>query len=244
MEYDWYSTDKLKWILSVGVPNLIIWIFGWPLIAYIILFRNKHRLNNEYVKQYYLMLYQGLTDQAFYWEFVNTIKKASIIGINTVFSTFSISYRILMWLILMIIMIRVQIRVKPYKAERNNKIEIKASTVGLLLLYWGILFRESSEDEYPGFKTFLLLIIISMNILFVAEWLYMFLLSLNISNHNFKCFLYLLGVILCKKQIKLQYDQTQDYNENSVKDEEQSDALSNNIIRYVDNRWKIKLSNE
>ena len=135
-------------------------------------------------------------------------------------------------------------RIRPYKVECNNKIEIKATTVGLLLLYSGILFREIGENEYPGFKTLLLLIILSMNILFIIEWLYMFLLSLNISNHNFKCLVYLLGVILCKNHIRLQHDQTQEHNEKSQQGEEQSDVLSNNIIRYVDNRHIIKLNKE
>ena len=100
-------------------------------------------------------------------------------------------------------MIRVQLRLKPYKLETNNLIEVKATSVGLLLLYCGILFEESEGSKYDGFKTSTILFLMLINVMFVIEWLYYFLASLNYKNQNFELFVHLYGAVLCKNKLSI-----------------------------------------
>ena len=93
-------------------------------------------------------------------------------------------------------MIRVQLRLKPYKFETNNLIEVKATSVGLLLLYCGILFKETDENKYNGFITCAILFVMLINIMFIIEWLYYFFVSLNYKNQNFQIFIRLYGAIM------------------------------------------------
>ena len=95
MNYVCYSADHLRWILYTGLPMLVIWVLGMPLIVFIILFRNRKDLDNPAVKKYFLMLYQGLRKETFYWELVNTLRKFLIVGFNVFLSTYSPNYRIL-----------------------------------------------------------------------------------------------------------------------------------------------------
>ena len=114
----------------VGFPSIIIWVIATPVIAFVILYRNRNNLENYAVKQYYLILYQGLTRKAFYWEFVNTCRKIIIIALNAVLSLLSITYRLLMCIILLVFVERLQRRLSPYKSRENNEIEIKAIIAG------------------------------------------------------------------------------------------------------------------
>ena len=96
MDFKCYSVDHLKWILIVGLPSIVTWVIAGPVVAFIILYKNRDHLENENIKQYYLILYQGLTRKVYYWEFVNTIRKVMLIGFNTILSILSIIYRLLL----------------------------------------------------------------------------------------------------------------------------------------------------
>ena len=75
---------------------MIVWVITTPIIAFVILHKNRDHLDEEHIKKYYLILYQGLTREVFYWEFINTIRKVLIIGLNTILSIISIIYRLLL----------------------------------------------------------------------------------------------------------------------------------------------------
>ena len=65
---------------------LLIWVIGFPVAGFVLLFMNRKRLNERKVKEKYLMLYQGLRDQTFYWEFLNTGRKVMLVSVNVIMS--------------------------------------------------------------------------------------------------------------------------------------------------------------
>ena len=208
MDYDWYSTDHIKWIAIVGSPSLIIWVIATPIFAFVILYKNRNRLEEESIKKYYSILYQGLTRKVFYWEFINTIKKVVIISVNTILSVISVIYRLLLCIILLVIVERLQQRLKPYKLEKNNDIEIKAIIAGTTVLFLGLIFEESAEDNHPEFNTVGLIIVVIYNSVFLLQWTYLFLYSLNFKNENLKKALEIYRCIICfRKSKKLKLNQ-------------------------------------
>ena len=117
------------------MPCLIIWVIATPVLAFVILFNNRNHLEDDKIKKYYLILYQGLTRDVFYWEFVNTIRKVLLIALNSILSVLSIIYRLLLCIILLITVERLQQRLKPYMLKENNEIEIKAIIAGTTVLF-------------------------------------------------------------------------------------------------------------
>ena len=95
MEYKCYSSEHLLWATLVGLPILIVWVFGSPLIAFIILTKNRHKLDDWSVKKYFLIIYQGLKPEVYYWEFVNTFRKFAILAINSLMNSISVNYKLL-----------------------------------------------------------------------------------------------------------------------------------------------------
>ena len=95
MDFKWYSLNHLKWILLTAIPVLIFWVVGMPFLAFIILFKNKHNLESETMRKYFLLLFQGFREEIFYWEIFKTIIKFILLSLNAFLSTFFPYYRIL-----------------------------------------------------------------------------------------------------------------------------------------------------
>ena len=113
-------------MIIIGVPTLIIWVVGAPLLVFIVMVRNKDNLNKPYMQKYLLLLYQGLKPEVFYWEFINTFRKLLVPIINVVVISKEIFYQIIATLLVLGLLFRIQIYLKPYKLEDNNQIEMLA----------------------------------------------------------------------------------------------------------------------
>ena len=121
------------------------------------------------MQRYFLMLYQGLRPKVFYWEIVNTVRKVLIVAISVFLSTVPIIYAGTSAVLLLLLFVRIQMKLNPYKLDLNNKLEIDAIITGGVTLFCGIMF--SSDDEDLAFVVVLLLIVlIFMNIKFMMLW--------------------------------------------------------------------------
>ena len=97
---------------------------------------------------------------------------------------------------------RLQQKLKPYKLEENNDIEIKAILAGTIVLSSGLIFEESAEDNYSGFETLAFIVIIVFNSIFLLHWTFLFLQSFNFKNSNMRKFLEVFGTLICKNKVK------------------------------------------
>ena len=76
-----YGSNHIKWVLAIALPIIVIWVVSMPLIALYLLYKNHNKNEDNKVKQYFLILYQGLKPRAYYWEFVNIFLKSLNINI-------------------------------------------------------------------------------------------------------------------------------------------------------------------
>jgi phosphotransferase system glucose/maltose/N-acetylglucosamine-specific IIC component len=81
------------------------------------------------------MIYQGLKINAFYWEFINTLRKGVLLFFSTVLSIISVYYTALTSIALLVVIAKVQSWIQPYKNPRNNRLEMRAIIAGTLTLY-------------------------------------------------------------------------------------------------------------
>jgi hypothetical protein len=168
LDMDCYSSEHLMWCGILSVPILIVWVFGSPIIALLILIKHRKRLEEISIKKYFLILYQGLTLKGFYWEFVNSLRKTLILTSNVILSTYSPVYRIASAVVILFTGFRLQLFIHPYKLEDNNRIEIDAIIIGAVTLFSGLIF--SSEDDKIDIFDFVIFIFIAyINIRFLLE---------------------------------------------------------------------------
>lgn len=97
------------WSLIIGVPMLVVWVFGCPILTLIILIKNRKDLEGTFMKRYFLILYQGLKEKAFYWEFINILRKVAMFISNVLLSTFNGFYRAIVAITFLVFLLRLQI---------------------------------------------------------------------------------------------------------------------------------------
>ena len=114
LEEQWFSSNHIKWILTIAFPILGIWVFAMPITALILLFKYFKKDENNKVKQYFLILYQGLRPEIFYWEFINTFSKSIILLIFIALSFLNQNVKIAISTIYLVGIIRLEMKVSPY----------------------------------------------------------------------------------------------------------------------------------
>ena len=171
----WYSNEHLAWCALVAIPSIVIWSIGIPLAAFFVLFKNRHKLESYEIRRYYLMIYQGLEPKRFYWEFINTFRKVTILSINIFLSTVSVYYRLLFIIVVLLVIYRVQVYLKPYKVLMNNSLERLELVAGTLTLFGGILFID--DENVPLINIIVFFLILIVNFRFVLNWVYAMMLT-------------------------------------------------------------------
>lgn len=206
---------------------LFFWVFGAPVLVLVILIRNRDNLQQPFMKRYFLLLYQGLKRKAFYWEFVNTIRKVLMPLFSVLLATFNPFYRAMVAIIILIGLFRVQQHLHPYKLEENNQIEMLAIITGMVTLFGAILFIDVSDEDdedIEGLQVFSLVAIIFVNIYFILRWFHVFLYSFESKNAILGMSRKILGIALLRNkdeelstQTRTIYSQSESPNKRSSK---------------------------
>ena len=132
----------MKWILLISVPSIIIWVISMPLIAFLLLFLNIKKQSDNKIKQYFLILYQGLKRDKFYWEFINTIRKILILLVFPLATTM----KMLVSIMILVLLTRLQLKLQPYVDTENNQIEILATNAGIITIFSGLLYSQPERE--------------------------------------------------------------------------------------------------
>ena len=148
-----------------------------------------------------LILYQGLKQKRYYWEFINTLRKVLILMSFSLFITFAPFYRLMAAIIVLWVTFRVQTHLSPYKEDKNTNIENLAILSGALTLYSGLVF--TSENEQNSLLNAIILVFVLLyNLAFIFKWTYLFVLCMSERYWIFQKIVICIKILTCK--IKLQ----------------------------------------
>ena len=161
------------------------------MFALILLARNIKKGENNKIKQYMLILYQGLKPDRYYWEFVNSLRKVLLLMSFSLLITYKPAYRIMVGVIILLLTFRVQVHLNPYKNNEYNNIEILALLSGSLTLLSGLIFT-SDEEQNTILNVLTLISVIVFNAIFILKWIYLLILCLS---EQYKLFQYILILI-------------------------------------------------
>ena len=127
----------------------------------------KSKRDNK-IKSYFLILYQGLNEKVFYWEYVNTLRK--ILILSCLF--FDPTAKLFFSCFVLMSTERLEHFLKPYKRLENTKVELLAVTAGGVTMNSGLVY---SQDEHIVFLNYIVLsFVVYFNLWFVIEWIYLF----------------------------------------------------------------------
>ena len=135
-----WGKEHLIFTLAVGVPILLVWVLGVPLSGFLLLCWYWKHLSDKSFMSKYIVLYQGLRDSAFYWEFVNTFRKITLITLNIAIPSSSSYYKALLAVIFLFLLLRLQLKIKPYQKKMVNSLEGKEIITSMITLYGASIF--------------------------------------------------------------------------------------------------------
>ena len=149
---------------------MIIWVIAAPVIALILMYKKFKQENhkNSRILQYFLILYQGLRYETFYWEFVNSLRKVLILLAFLLPDT----WKIVLSTSVLVVIWRIQKHLKPYKDNRNNEIEIIGINTAVVTLLCSLAYNQNDEDSQEFLNNMLLAVMILLNVYFVLSWTY------------------------------------------------------------------------
>lgn len=163
-----WKRGHLIWALPIGIPMIILWVIGMPIVGFFLLYINRKKLDEKKVMESYVILYQGLRRKHYYWEIVNTLRKVIILSLNILIN--EPIYKALSGCLFLIFMMRVQDAVRPYNLKVVNDLESREILTSLVTLYGAVLFVQ--EDPVDFFTTIAMIIIALMNLYFFTYMIY------------------------------------------------------------------------
>ena len=145
-----WKSEHVSYSLFVALPSLVIWGFGIPLIAWLILARNKNELGNLYTREKYGFLYNGYKKKYYFWEIVNMYRKTSIIFISVFLGIAGVITQAFVVFLVLIIFLYLNVKIKPYAFEDLNDMETFSILTSMITVYCGLYYLSDQPEIYSS----------------------------------------------------------------------------------------------
>jgi len=156
----------------------VLYVVGVPLLAFIILFKNRMKLNKPEVLRYILLLYQGLKHERYYWELCNTARKCILLALHVFIPDDLKILKALFGVFTLFIFSTMQARINPFKISVISRlgkltylkyIENREMLSSLLTLYGGLIFVQNTKS-LVFINIIFFIVILIFNIRFIVLW--------------------------------------------------------------------------
>ena len=216
-----WNTEHMNYSLIIAVPSIVVWGFGIPFIAWVILNRNKERLDEIETREKYGFLYNGYKKQYYFWENVNMYRKISIIFVSIFLKLAGVITQALVIFLVLIFFLTLNIKLLPFAFNSLNDMEMMSLITSMLTIYCGLFYLSHMPEVYnsddtdvqnednglrlsEGSKWLFFVIILSCNVLFLVYWCYKMLKELE-NTMMTKFEKVYLCICLCGNKNKLKY---------------------------------------
>jgi hypothetical protein len=134
-----YEGRHLLYLLLIIIPSLIIWVFGIPLAALVLLVRNKQiilsldsnlelsKVDQHHIKTIklkYGFLFNGYRIKTYFWEVVILYRKIFIVMTTVFFSVVSSETQVLVVMLIIMVAIMMHIVFQPFSTKIMNRMEL------------------------------------------------------------------------------------------------------------------------
>lgn len=132
----------------IAVPSILIWGFGIPGFAWVILARNKQGLDLVDTREKYGFLYNGYKKNYYYWESINMFRKICIIFISVFLKLAGVITQALVVFLVLILFIILNIKLLPFAFKSLNDMELLSFITSMLTIYCGLFYLSDMPEVY------------------------------------------------------------------------------------------------
>jgi hypothetical protein len=160
-----WQGSHIAWALTVGIPFLILYALGIPLVSLFVMYRRKHKLHTDSsTVSRFGFLYLGYNKSTWYWEAIVMLRKVSMVMIDVVLGPAGVAVQALVALLMLALMFVATLQWKPFEALHVGRLEMISLVTSFMTLWTGSFFWASANVELG---TTVSIFIVIINILFV-----------------------------------------------------------------------------
>ena len=163
-----YGSTHIKLILFVGLPYMIVFIFGVPIGTLVLLYQRRKNLDNETNLRRFGFWYIGLKRNVFYWEALLQYKKLFIITITVDIIGLGQQYQAFFIVIVLYFYFKLSANLKPYKISYLNTVSYYSEFSQVCTFGFMTIFLRQSTNSIVDNIIFVLLILIAVQ--FIARF--------------------------------------------------------------------------
>lgn len=153
LKIECWSNEHSRYSLIIAVPSLIVWGFGIPAFAWVVLAKNKSNLDQLDTREKYGFLYNGYKKRYYFWESVNMYRKITIIFISVFLTISGIITQALVVFMVLILFLILNLKLLPFTFKALNDMELLSILTWMLTIYWGIFFISDNPEVYNSSDT-------------------------------------------------------------------------------------------
>jgi hypothetical protein len=143
--------SHVEMVILLCLPQLLLYVIGFPLASALMLYKNRNRLNNARTKYRYGMLYVGLKKDRYYWEVLVCARKAGIFSLSVIGSAntgLAVQTHLAMFVLMAALVMHLVGR--PYMKgwELLDGFETSGLVVCFAMMWTGIVFYTSHSPSW------------------------------------------------------------------------------------------------
>ena len=130
-----WSSSHLKYSFLLAAPSLIVWGFGIPLFAWLVLYKHRHEFEKLEVRVKYGFLFNGYKKRLYFWESINMYRKITIIFISVFLKSTGVITQALVVFLVLILFVIINLKLMPFTFRTLNNMEILSLITSMLTIY-------------------------------------------------------------------------------------------------------------
>lgn len=138
----------MNYSMVIAVPSLIVWGFGIPAFAWIVLSRNRENLDDIETREKYGFLYNGYKKDFYFWESVNMYRKISVIFVSVFLRVAGVITQALVIFIVLILFLVLNIKLMPFTFKSLDDMEMMSIITSMLTIYCGLFYLSDNPEVY------------------------------------------------------------------------------------------------
>eukprot|EP00741_Cyanophora_paradoxa_P012101 tig00020592_g11693.t1 len=166
MKVDCNTLEFRLWQWGLGAPAIVVYGFGIPVAAFLVLYRNRHRLEETAFKRKFSFLYRGYKQRCWYWECVVIVRKLFVAVVVSVLDGRP-QVQGLVGLGILLATLVVKLKLKPWDSALLELVDFCGLLVATVTIYAGLFFYtpDSLNQIDESVITYSLVVV---NMLFIA----------------------------------------------------------------------------
>eukprot|EP00741_Cyanophora_paradoxa_P012158 tig00020603_g11746.t1 len=139
MQVDCNTLAFRLWQWGIGAPAILLYGFGIPVAAFVVMYRNRHRLDDAGFKRKFSFLYRGYKQRCWYWESMVIVRKLLVAVVVSVLDGRP-QVQGLVGLGILLATLVARLKLAPWDSQLLDAVDFCGILAATITIYGGLFF--------------------------------------------------------------------------------------------------------